>query len=703
MRSKIALIMLVLVIGGRLLSAKENELSPAEIQEGWILLFDGETTFGLVQEGSSFRVADGALTADGATPAYIRTTSPFSDFQIKFDFRSSNPAADAAIFIRTARDAMPTENGYQIRLGDSDSSWPAGSIVHRGKANGPRLTANQWHTLEIDAMGEHIVITLDHQKVADGRDSSARAGFIGFKVNRGARLEFRGVKLKPAGSTQLFNGTDLSGWKTGTEAAAPPPKPGKIKKILHIGGGAPKAKESEWSVRDRAIHGEKGPGQLNSTAMYEDFVLQFETRSAPGKQHGAIYLRGDTDKMFSGYVVKLDEDNPGAIGPNLAPPRRKVRLTNNTVTTVAVAGRHIAVWVNGVPVSEFSDTRPEGGGTDKNAKTSAGIIGVPLQSTSATADFTQVKLTLVAKTLGGVIGKPAPAAPAAVAATAPVAPATPQQQQLQQAANQAKASKLMQEAFLSKDPAEQVRIYRQVLELDSSNAAAAQLLNTAQDKLDKKQQEEQHQEAEAAKQQNEGARNETIRKEALAKAQDAFYHRDLPTASSQLANAERVAPDDPEVKSLRRQIDVLRTQATRVRTFWIVGSVLGLGALGTFAFLKLRKKDGYLQVVSGMDNGKKYNLDREVVRIGAIAQDGGTSNDIVVRDMEHMISRFHCEIHSQEGKFYVIDCNSANGTRVDKQRIPPGKPAQLKNGTRVDLGGTVAFRFGLERRAKSRQ
>jgi len=140
-----------------------------------------------------------------------------------------------------------------------------------------------------------------------------------------------------------------------------------------------------------------------------------------------------------------------------------------------------------------------------------------------------------------------------------------------------------------------------------------------------------------------------------------------------------------------------------VRAFWIVGSVLGLGALGTFAFLKLRKKDGYLQVVSGMDNGKKYNLDREVVRIGAIAQDGGTSNDIVVRDIEHMISRFHCEIHSQEGKFYVIDCNSANGTRVDKQRIPPGKPAQLKNGTRVDLGGTVAFRFGLERRAKSKQ
>jgi 3-keto-disaccharide hydrolase/FHA domain len=696
MRRTLALI-LIFAFSGALTSAKEAALSPAEAQGGWVLLFDGETTFGLMQEGPGFRVADGILVADGSSPAYIRTTSPFSDFLLKLDFRCSASGADAAVFIRTAKDGMPTENGYQIRLGDSDANWPAGSIVHSGKAIGRRPEPNQWHTLEISAVGEHIAVTLDQQKVAEGKDASARAGFIGFKIARGGRLEFRDVKLKPAGGTSLFNGSDLNNWKALEEQPAAA-KPGAIKKLLHM-GGKPKPKLAEWTVRDHAIHGEKGPGQLISATMYEDFVLQFETRSAPGKQHGAIFLRGDADKMFSGYVVKLDEDGPGAIGPNLASPRKKVRLTNLTVTTAAVDGRHIAVWVNGFPVSEFSDTRPEGSATDKTAKTSTGTIGVPLQSANATADYTQIKLILVAKSLGGVIGKPAPPPPVAIAAATPVAPVTPQQQ----AVNQAKASKLMQEAFLSKDPAEQIRIYRQVLELDPSNAAAAGLLTTAQDKLDKKQQEDQQRNAEVAKQQTEGARNEGIRKEALAKAQDAFYHRDLSTANSQLAIAERVAPNDPEVKALRQQLNALLAHASRVRYFWIGGFVLGLGTIGTLTFLKVRKKDGYVQIVSGMDNGRKYNLDREVVRIGAIAQDGGVSNDIVVRDMEHMISRFHCEIHSQKGKFYLIDCNSANGTRVDKQRIPPGKPAQLKNGTRVDLGGTVAFRFGLERRAKSSQ
>jgi len=695
MQNWIGRVIVVLVLGGSVLSAKEAALSPAEIQDGWVLLFDGETTFGLIQDGSLFRVADGALMADGTNPAYIRTTSPFSDFQLKLDFRSSNAGADAALFIRTAKDFMPTENGYQIRLGDSDASWPAGSIVQRGKAIGPRPAANQWHTLEISAQGEHIIVTIDHQKMADGKDSSARSGFIGFKVRSG-RLEFRDVKLKPATTTSLFNGSDLNGWKTGMDQT-PPPKPGKIKKLLHMGGGS-KQKESEWTVRDHAIHGEKGPGQLNSTAMYEDFVLQFETRSSPGKPHGSIYLRGDADKISSGYLVKLDEDNPGAIGPGLlASPRRKVRLTNTTVTTVVVSGRHIAVWINGFPVTEFADTRPEGGPAEKNAKIAAGIIALPVGSSSATADFTQVRLNLVAKTLGGVIGKPAPAAPAAVTAATPMVPVTPQQQ----AVNQQKVGSLMAAAVMSKDPEEQRRLYSEVIKLDPGNIAAMQGLRDAQEKVDKKQQEEQQRSEEVARQQSEGASREATKREALARAQDAFYHRDLPAANSQLANAERVAPEDPDVKALRRQIDALRAQAARVRYFWMGGSMLVLGTGGTLAFLKLRKKDGYLQIVSGLDNGKKYNLDREVVRIGAIAQDGGSRNDIVVRDMEHMISRFHCEIHGQNGKFYLIDCNSANGTRVDKQRIAPGKPAQLKNGARVDLGGTVAFRFGLERRARS--
>ena len=57
-------------------------------------------------------------------------------------------------------------------------------------------------------------------------------------------VEFRNIRLRPLGLRPLFNGTDLSGWE-------------RVDR--------PNAKEPpDWSVRDGAIHVEKGPGQLET-------------------------------------------------------------------------------------------------------------------------------------------------------------------------------------------------------------------------------------------------------------------------------------------------------------------------------------------------------------------------------------------------------------------------------------------------------
>ena len=89
------------------------------------------------------------------------------------------------------------------------------------------------------------------------------------------------------------------------------------------------------------------------------------------------------------------------------------------------------------------------------------------------------------------------------------------------------------------------------------------------------------------------------------------------------------------------------------------------------------------------------------LHIGAVAEDGGNKNEIVVRDLERMISRSHCEIHKRNGKFFLIDCGSANGTRLDGQRVKPGKPVRVKSGARVELAGTCAMRLGWEKQKKS--
>src|SRR5262245_37459496 len=56
--------------------AKPNTLTPKEIADGWILLFDGETTFGWNVLGDA-EVKEGVLKVGGAKPAQVATTTQF--------------------------------------------------------------------------------------------------------------------------------------------------------------------------------------------------------------------------------------------------------------------------------------------------------------------------------------------------------------------------------------------------------------------------------------------------------------------------------------------------------------------------------------------------------------------------------------------------------------------------------------------------
>src|SRR5262249_5703665 len=268
-------------------------------------------------------------------------------------------------------------------------------------------------------------------------------------------------------------------------------KPSKIKKLIPFagGGGKPTVKDSVWSVQAGTIHGGKGPGQLETATAYDDFVLQFTVPPAPKKneKHHTIYVRGDPGKVFTGYEVVMDADRPGAIAPKLAAPRKIVSIADLAIGTVAVSGRHLEVWVNGFPVTEFTDTRPEGASTARNARTSPGAIGLPLHDSKASADYTQVVATSITRPLGGVMGKPLPSPTPVVAETLPgSAPGLPMSaDSRREAENRKQAAHLMESALASKNLEEQKNLYRRVVELDPNNAAAVQGYKEAQDKLDK--------------------------------------------------------------------------------------------------------------------------------------------------------------------------------------------------------------------------
>src|SRR5260370_38200319 len=70
-----------------------NKLTPQEIAGGWILLFDGETTFGWQSpNGSKWTLVNGMLAPQSDKHGVLGTTTAFADFDLLVQSRRRNTA-----------------------------------------------------------------------------------------------------------------------------------------------------------------------------------------------------------------------------------------------------------------------------------------------------------------------------------------------------------------------------------------------------------------------------------------------------------------------------------------------------------------------------------------------------------------------------------------------------------------------------------
>src|SRR5262245_10590576 len=63
---------------------KPNTLTPKAITDGWLLLFDGETTFGWKIDGEA-KVEKGVLVLGGTKETFAEPTSLFQAFHVSFE------------------------------------------------------------------------------------------------------------------------------------------------------------------------------------------------------------------------------------------------------------------------------------------------------------------------------------------------------------------------------------------------------------------------------------------------------------------------------------------------------------------------------------------------------------------------------------------------------------------------------------------
>src|SRR5882762_6796245 len=184
---------------------QQNQLTPAEKREGYILLFNGKNMDSWEGDPERWSVKDGILigSSDGK-PFKVNTflihKGTFSNFILKADVKLRNHNSG----IQFRSEQMPGEGwivkGYQAdasEVGEEKSAWgnfyegrgrgrnvmktpDAGCLVARALTH-----RGDWNTYEILADGDHIRLTLNGVVTQDVHDSAASTGISALQLHAG--------------------------------------------------------------------------------------------------------------------------------------------------------------------------------------------------------------------------------------------------------------------------------------------------------------------------------------------------------------------------------------------------------------------------------------------------------------------------------------------------------------------------------------
>ncbi|HUT32147.1 MAG TPA: DUF1080 domain-containing protein [Planctomycetota bacterium] len=369
-----AILVVALLLAGPAAASEVNTLSKEEITDGWILLFDGATTFGWeTVGGAKWKVADGALVSEEGT-GWILTTTEFTDFTLKAEFRVGE-GGNSGICFRAAKGPKPYETGFEMQIGDHVRGEPTGSIEHVAAAPPGARKGSAWQSAVITAEGDHLTVVLDGKPLVDTHSPKHGRGVIGFQRGQPERkVEFRNVCLKPLAQKPIFNGKDLNGWQM---------LPGH-KSVYSV------TPAGELNVKD-------GNGEIQTEGQWADFCFQLDIISNGKHLNSGVFFRGIPGQFWTGYESQIrnqwegeDRTKPVDFGTGglygHQPARRVVPSDHEWFTKTIVAhGRHMAVWVNGHQVSDWTDPRPLNDSPRQGCRLKAGIIS--LQGHDPTTDL----------------------------------------------------------------------------------------------------------------------------------------------------------------------------------------------------------------------------------------------------------------------------------------------------------------------------
>jgi hypothetical protein len=203
--------MMAAVLAGSLESAAGRA---AEIEDGFVSLFDGQTFQGWEGNREVFRIEDGAIVGGNLKERiprneFLCTEKEFGDFELRLQFKLLGQGANAGVQIRSRR--IPDHHemiGYQADLGDGWWGCLYDESRRRKVLAGPppeqrskAVNAGQWNDYRILCRGNRVQLWINDQMTVDYTEPDAsleQRGILGLQIHSGPPCEawYRHIRLR---------------------------------------------------------------------------------------------------------------------------------------------------------------------------------------------------------------------------------------------------------------------------------------------------------------------------------------------------------------------------------------------------------------------------------------------------------------------------------------------------------------------------
>jgi hypothetical protein len=171
----------------------------------------------------------------------------------------------------------------------------------------------------------------------------------------------------------------------------------------------PAARQATWQPieRDRHVIGYRavgGPGCLELPGLYGDFILQLDVVCNKPLTNGGVFVRCRPGDFLNGYEAQvfnacLDGDPSKPVGYSTGgiddrqDARRVVSRDRVPFTLTVVAdGPHLATWVNGVQVADWTDTRPPNDNAREGLRLEPGTIQLQAHDKNTDVEYSNIRL-----------------------------------------------------------------------------------------------------------------------------------------------------------------------------------------------------------------------------------------------------------------------------------------------------------------------